>query len=133
MGGVSFGGLIFSFFLSFRANHLVSSDNCPAGADGNLQCCNIPRVTSFHSTNEQANFEYFKSASVPDLSFQPSEEGSSDDTLNGLNQYFENTQVPAGDIGLNLHSPAQPVTGNNFIGYYEPPAGGSDPWAEAWE
>lgn len=88
--------------------------------------------------------EYFKSASVPDLSLallqgsnleqqQPSEEGSSADAPNDLNQYFENAQVPAGDYGLSLHSPAQPVTGNNLISYYGPPAGGSDPWAGVWE
>lgn len=88
--------------------------------------------------------EYSKSASVPDPSFpllqgssleqqQPSEGGVSANALDGLNQYFENAQVPAGDYGLNLHSPAQPVTGNDMISYYGPPAGGSDPLAEAWE
>lgn len=99
-------------------------------------------MTSFHSTNEQTNLEYFKSASVPDLSLtllqgsnleqQPSEEGSSANGLNGLDQYFENAQAPVGDYGLDLHSPAQPVTGNNLISYYGPPAGGSDPWAGVW-
>lgn len=86
--------------------------------------------------------EYFKSAYVPELSFplpqgsileqqQPSEEGGSANALNGLNQYFENAQVPAGYYGSNLNSPAQPVTGNNLISYNGASAAGPDPWTEA--
>lgn len=125
------------------ADHIAIGRGCPAGADGNLQCCIISRRNSFHSVNEQANFEYFKSASVPELSFsppqasileqqQPFEEGGSANAFNGLNQYLENAQVPAGDYGSNLNSPVQPVTGNNLISYLKAPTAGPDPWAEAW-
>lgn len=116
---------------------------CPAGANGNLQCCKIP---SFHSANDQPNLEYFQSAYVPELSFppaqgsileqqQPSEQAGSANALNGLNQYFESAQVPAGESGSNLNSPAEPVTGNSLIGYngYGAPAAAPDPWTEAWD
>lgn len=121
----------------------VIGRGCPAGTDGNLQCCKIPKVSSFHSTNNQANLEYFKSAYVPELLFpppqgsileqqQPSEEGGSANALNGLIQYFESAQIPAGDYGPNLNSPTQPGTGNNPIGHNGAPAAGPDPWTEAW-
>ena len=87
--------------------------------------------------------EYFKSAYVPELSFpppqdpileqqQPSEEGGSANALNGLNQYFEDAQVPAGDYDSNLNSPSQPVIGNNLISYNGAQAAGPDQWTEAW-
>lgn len=125
-----------------RANHIVLVRGCPAGANGNLQCCIIPNVSSFRSTNEQANFEYFKSASVLELSFpppqasipeqqQPSEEEGSANALNGLNQYFEDGQFPVGDDGSSLNRPAQPITENSLVSYYGAPVAGPDPWAEA--
>lgn len=139
------GSRVFNRLLNWifpRADHIVIVRGCPAGANGNLQCCIIPDVSSFHSTNEQANFEYFKSASVPELSFpapqasileqqQPSEERGSANALNGLNQYFEDGHVPVGDDGSSLNSPAQPIIGNSLVSYYGAPVAGPDLWVEA--
>lgn len=126
--------LIASLIYFLGADHIVIARGCPAGADGNLQCCIIPRVSSFHSNNEQANLRYFKSAYDPEL---PSplpqgsileQEGGSANTLNGLDQYLENAQVLEGDYGSNLNSHAQPVTENNLISYY----GASAAWPGLW-